>query len=45
MPFEFDKVIANIGTKPDLHRVGNAYVVDHRRMSEQELREAIIKTL
>ena len=44
MPFEFDRVIANIGTKPDLHRVGNAYVVDHRRMNEQELREAIIKT-
>ncbi|MEX2579910.1 MAG: hypothetical protein WD342_12700 [Verrucomicrobiales bacterium] len=41
---KFKKAILNIGKIPDLKRVAGAYVIDHRGLTEDELREALIKT-
>ena len=40
---KFNKVVEFIGTIPELRRVASANVVDHRNLSEEEMREAIIK--
>lgn len=40
----FKQVISNISTINDLKRVANAYVIDHRSLSKDELIEALIKT-
>ncbi|MFY9113697.1 MAG: hypothetical protein WAO23_00445 [Dethiobacteria bacterium] len=40
---KFDDVIKAIGTIPDLRRVASAYVVDHRNLSEEETKDALLK--
>lgn len=40
----FKKVVKAIGTTLDLKRFASAYVIDHRQLSEQEIRAALEKT-
>ena len=40
---KFDDAVMAIGTVPDLRRVASAHVVDHRNLSEEELRNALKK--
>ncbi len=39
---KFQKAVFNIPTIPDLKRVASAYVIDHRGLSEEELRAAMM---
>lgn len=41
---DFKTVVSNISTSNELKRVANAYVIDFRSLSKQELLEALIKT-
>ncbi len=41
---DFKTVVNNISTSNELKRVANAYVIDFRSLSKQELVEALIKT-
>ncbi len=40
---EFEDAVAEISTLTDLRRIAGAHVVDHRQLTEDELREAMIK--
>ncbi len=40
---KFNDVVEGIGTIPDLRRIAGAHVVDHKQLSDDELRAAIIK--
>lgn len=40
---KFGDAVAAIGTLTDLRRIAGAHVVDHRQLSEDELREALLK--
>lgn len=40
---KFEDAVAGIGTLTDLRRIAGAHVVDHRQLTEAELREAIVK--
>ena len=39
----FDEAVGSIRTTIDLRRIGGAHVVDHRQLSDDELRDALIK--
>ena len=39
----FEDAVAAIGTLTDLRRIAGAHVVDHRQLSEDELRDALVK--
>jgi hypothetical protein len=41
---KFDEVVARIGTVTDLRRIASAHVIDHTQLSDDELRDALIKT-
>jgi hypothetical protein len=41
---DFKTVVSNISTNNELKRVANAYVIDFRSLSRQELLDALIKT-
>ncbi|PAT01145.1 hypothetical protein CI105_08425 [Candidatus Izimaplasma bacterium ZiA1] len=41
---DFKTVVKNISTSNELKRVANAYVIDFRSLSKEELVEALIKT-
>ena len=40
---KFDETVKSIRTAIDLRRIAGAHVVDHRQLSDEELRAAIIK--
>jgi len=40
---KFDDVVTGIGTITDLRRIAGAHVIDHKQLSDDELRAAIIK--
>ena len=40
---KFDETVESIRTATDLRRIAGAHVVDHRQLSDEELRAAIIK--
>ncbi|NQW24221.1 MAG: hypothetical protein HQ475_12330 [SAR202 cluster bacterium] len=40
---KFEDAVANISTLTDLRRIAGAHVVDHRQLTEDELREALVK--
>ena len=39
----FDEAVGSIRTTIDLRRIAGAHVVDHRQLSDDELRDALIK--
>ncbi len=41
---ELKKVVGHIGTILELRRIASAYVIDHRNLTEDEIKSAIIKT-
>lgn len=38
------KVVANIGTITELQRIASAYVIDYRNLTDEEVKQALIKT-
>ena len=38
------KAIANISTTTELKRIASAYVIDYRNLTEEEIKEALVKT-
>lgn len=40
----FKDVVENISTLPDLKRISSAYVIDYRNLSNNEIKEALLKT-
>ncbi|MEM0966940.1 MAG: SAP domain-containing protein [Verrucomicrobiota bacterium] len=41
---KFSKCVTNISTITELKRIASAYVIDYRALSEEEIKEALVKT-